>query len=149
MLKRIACILGVLGGVVGTIGSAIGQEHGPPQSKPLVLSHVGVIDVAAGRVRPEMTVIIATDRIAAVGPSGRVPTPDNALVVDAKGKFLIPGLWDAHYHLAQEFSANWRYSASMAPVKPNTRWLPIRRSSTIGTAAGTRPVSPWSSFRWD
>jgi imidazolonepropionase-like amidohydrolase len=119
MLKRIACILGVLGGVVGTIGSAMGQEHGPPQSKPLVLSHVGVIDVAAGRVRPEMTVIIATDRIAAVGPSGSVSTPGNALVVDATGKFLIPGLWDAHYHLAQEFSANWAREVSLPLLVAN------------------------------
>jgi len=60
-----------------------------------------------------MTVIIVGDRIEAVGPSGGVPTTDNALVVDGKGKFLIPGLWDAHYHLAEEFSANWAGEVSL------------------------------------
>lgn len=69
------------------------RAMGPP-SKPLVLSHVTVIDVAAGRVKPGMTVIITGDRIEAVGPSGSARTPGNALVVDATGKFLIPGLWD-------------------------------------------------------
>jgi imidazolonepropionase-like amidohydrolase len=119
MFNRIASIVAVVGCVAGTLTLAIGQEQGLPPSKPLVLSHVTVIDVAAGRVKPEMTVIIAADRIEAVGPSGRVPTPDSALVVDAKGKFLIPGLWDAHIHLAHEFSANWAREVSLPLLVAN------------------------------
>ena len=102
MLKRVSSILGGLGCVAGTILLAIGREQPSSPPKQLVLSHVTVIDVAAGRVKPEMTVIIAGDRIEAVGPSGSPPTSRNALVVDAKGKFLIPGLWDAHVHLAND-----------------------------------------------
>ncbi|MGC1644517.1 MAG: hypothetical protein WA741_01705, partial [Candidatus Sulfotelmatobacter sp.] len=94
------------------------EQRGLP-SKPLVLSHVTVIDVAAGRVKPGMTVIITGDRIEAVGPSGSVSTPGNALVVDATGKFLIPGLWDAHYHLAHEFSANWAREVSLPLLVAN------------------------------
>jgi hypothetical protein len=93
MSKRMASVLGVLGCVVGSIGLAIGQEQRGLPSKPLVLSHVTVIDVAAGRVKPGMTVIITGDRIEAVGPSGSVPTPGNALVVDATralGRALSP-----------------------------------------------------------
>jgi imidazolonepropionase-like amidohydrolase len=115
MFKRIASVLGVLGCAAGTIGLAIGQEQrGHP--KPLVLSHVTVIDVTAGRVEPGMTVIITGDGIEAVGPSSSVPTPGNALVVDATGKFLIPGLGDAHHHLAHEFSANWAREVSLPLV---------------------------------
>jgi imidazolonepropionase-like amidohydrolase len=66
-----------------------------------------------------MTVIITGDRIEAVGPSGSVPTSGNALVVDATGKFLIPGLWDAHYHLAHEFSANWAREDSLPLLVAN------------------------------
>jgi len=119
MFKRIASVLGVLGCVIGTIDLAIVQEQRSLPSKPLVLSHVTVIDVAAGRVKPGMTVIITGDRIEAVGPSGSVPTPGNALVVDATGKFLIPGLWDAHYHLAHEFSANWAREVSLPLLVAN------------------------------
>jgi imidazolonepropionase-like amidohydrolase len=119
MFKRIASVLGVLGCVAGTIGLAIGQEQRGLPSKPLVLSHVTVIDVAAGRVKPGMTVIITGDRIEAVGPSGSVPTPGSALVVDATGKFLTPGLWDAHYHLAHEFSANWAREVSLPLLVAN------------------------------
>lgn len=66
-----------------------------------------------------MTVIITGDRIESVVPSGSVPTPGNALVVDATGKFLIPGLWDAHYHLAHEFSANWAREVSLPLLVAN------------------------------
>jgi len=46
-----------------------------------------------------MTVVITGDRIAEVGPTKKVRVPANAQIVDASGKFLIPGLWDMHVHL--------------------------------------------------
>src|SRR5579884_2833657 len=45
-----------------------------------------------------MTVVITGDRITAVGKSGEVGVPEGARVVDGKGKYLIPGLWDMHVH---------------------------------------------------
>jgi len=120
MLKRIAFVLGVLGCVVGTIVLAAGgQVQRDSRSKPLVLSHVTVIDVAAGRINSEMTVIISGDRIEAVAASDKVSTPSDALFVDAKGKFLIPGLWDAHYHVAHEYSANWAREVSLPLLVAN------------------------------
>jgi imidazolonepropionase-like amidohydrolase len=119
MLKTIAFVLGAIGCVVGTLVSVIGQEQPGLPSKALVLSRVTVIDVAGGSVKPEMTVIIAGDRIEAVGPFSTVRTPGNALVVDARGKFLIPGLWDAHYHLAHEYSANWARDVSLPLLVAN------------------------------
>ncbi len=119
MLKRSIFVLGVLACVAGTIALAVGQEQRDHPSKPLILSHVTIIDVAAGRIIPEMTVIIAGDRIEAVGASGKVSTPSNALFVDSKGKFLIPGLWDAHYHIAHEFSASWAREISLPLLVAN------------------------------
>jgi imidazolonepropionase-like amidohydrolase len=46
-------------------------------------------------------VIVNGDRITAAGPRARVQVPRGAVVVDATGKTLIPGLVDAHYHLNQ------------------------------------------------
>jgi imidazolonepropionase-like amidohydrolase len=45
-----------------------------------------------------MDVILTGDRIAMVG--SRIQAPKNARAIDARGKFLIPGLWDMHTHLA-------------------------------------------------
>jgi hypothetical protein len=45
-----------------------------------------------------MTVVMEQDRITAIGPSRKLKTPAGSHVVDGKGKFLIPGLWDMHGH---------------------------------------------------
>ena len=39
------------------------------------------------------------DHIAAVGRTGTVGIPAGTSVIDAAGKFVIPGLWDMHVHL--------------------------------------------------
>jgi len=67
-----------------------------PAASTMVITHVTVIDVARGLLRPDMTVVVDGNRIAAVRKSAMVP--HNAKVIDATGKFLIPGLWDMHAH---------------------------------------------------
>lgn len=49
--------------------------------------------------KSDMTVVITGNRITALGKTGAVSTPQNARIVDATGKFLIPGLWDMHSHV--------------------------------------------------
>src|SRR5215216_544132 len=68
------------------------------QSKPLVLTHVTVIDATGAAGMPDMTVVIEGNRISEIRKSGQVKLPKDAKVIDARGKFLIPGLWDMHVH---------------------------------------------------
>ncbi len=73
----------------------------PPQktpSKPLVLTHVTIIDPTGGPAKSDMTLIIQDDLISELGKHNSVRIPKDARVVDAMGKFLIPGLWDMHIH---------------------------------------------------
>ncbi|HWF89377.1 MAG TPA: amidohydrolase family protein [Pyrinomonadaceae bacterium] len=63
---------------------------------PIVLTHATIIDVTGTTPRHDVTVVITTDRISAIGD--HVSLPADAQVVDATGKFLIPGLWDMHVH---------------------------------------------------
>ena len=65
--------------------------------KSLILTHVTVIDATGSPARPGMTVVIQGHRITALGGT-RAALPTDAEVVDATGKFLIPGLWDMHVH---------------------------------------------------
>jgi imidazolonepropionase-like amidohydrolase len=73
-------------------------EDAPAQS--LAITGVTVIDATGAPARPDMTVVVTGDRITAVGKSGEVGVPERARVVDGKGKYLIPGLWDMHVHTA-------------------------------------------------
>lgn len=71
----------------------------PGEKTPLAITNVTVIDCTGAPVRPDSTVLIARGHIAAVGPSEDVEAPAGARVVDGRGRFLIPGLWDMHGHL--------------------------------------------------
>jgi imidazolonepropionase-like amidohydrolase len=58
-----------------------------------------LIDGTGHAPQRHCTLIIRGDRIAAIGPSRTTRIPKNARVIEARGKFLIPGLWDMHVHL--------------------------------------------------
>jgi hypothetical protein len=68
----------------------------------LALRHVNVVDVENGRAIPDQTVLIAGNRIRRLGPSTRVRVPSRAQVIDARGRYLIPGLWDMHVHSSSD-----------------------------------------------
>ncbi len=44
------------------------------------------------------TILVDGNRIAAIGPAGSVAVPPDAKVVDARGKTIIPGMIDVHWH---------------------------------------------------
>ena len=72
-------------------------EQKPPENI-LAISDVTVIDATGAPAKPNMTVIITGDQITRIAKTGEVAIPKNAQVIDGKGKFLIPGLWDMHVH---------------------------------------------------
>lgn len=76
------------------------------KSKPatLVIKNVTVIDAVNG-VRADQTVYVSDGAIVGVHPSGTKPghsRSQDAQILDGAGKFLIPGLWDAHVHLTYD-----------------------------------------------
>lgn len=65
----------------------------------LAITHITVIDCTGAQPRANTTVLISGGKIAMIGPSDTIAIPSAARVIDATGKFLIPGLWDMHGHL--------------------------------------------------
>jgi amidohydrolase family protein len=78
--------------------TALPARPSPQATRPLVFTHVTVIDMTGAPPSPDMTVVISGDRITELGKSAAVHAPEGAQVVDATGKFMIPGLWDMHVH---------------------------------------------------
>lgn len=79
--------------------SAAGKIEKP--TTPIVINKVNVINVVTGKVEVDQTVVIDQDRIVAAGPSKKVKAPANATVIDGSGKYLMPGMTDAHIHFFQ------------------------------------------------
>jgi imidazolonepropionase-like amidohydrolase len=63
-----------------------------------ILTHANVIDCVDPTVRADHAVVIEDGRIRAIVPSAQVDAPGDALVIDLKGAYLMPGLWDVHIH---------------------------------------------------
>src|SRR5690348_17738211 len=67
--------------------------------EPLLLTHAGLIDGMGAPLQKDMTIAIEGDRITEVYPGGSRPVPEGARVRDLSGRYVIPGLTDAHVHL--------------------------------------------------
>jgi imidazolonepropionase-like amidohydrolase len=66
-----------------------------------VITDINVVDVRTGEVRPDQVVIIEKNRITVIGPRKETRYPRNApTILNGKGAYLIPGLWDMHVHLS-------------------------------------------------
>jgi hypothetical protein len=84
MNKYIICLLFVL------------QQELSLAQQTVVINHVAVIDVKAGKVNADKTVVIRGNKISSI--SIKAIAPKNSIIVDGSHKFLIPGLWDMHAH---------------------------------------------------
>jgi imidazolonepropionase-like amidohydrolase len=72
-----------------------------PRGGGLAIRHARLFDPETRTVQPDTTVIVAGNRVQAVGKDGEVTVPAGFEVVDAQGKALLPGLWDMHVHLGE------------------------------------------------
>jgi imidazolonepropionase-like amidohydrolase len=70
-----------------------------PAAETVALTHATVIDGTGAAPMADSMVLIRGGRIAAVYPAGNQPVPNGARVEDLAGKWLIPGLIDAHVHI--------------------------------------------------
>jgi imidazolonepropionase-like amidohydrolase len=118
------------------------------QLKAIVVADVTLIDGAGARPRV-VTVVVEGDRIAAIGRSRRQRMPPGAKVVDGRGKYLIPGLWDMHVHIG-----GYGEGAKILPrlvaygitgvrdmASPVDDILRLRRESADGTLLGPQIVA--------
>ncbi len=65
------------------------------------ITNVTITDVENHQLIPGQTVIITDHLISHIQSSSQVKVPENAIVIDGTGKYLIPGLTDAHIHFFQ------------------------------------------------
>jgi hypothetical protein len=64
------------------------------EPQPIVFRDVTVIDATGAAPKPHMTVVLSGNRISEIATGGDARVPENARILDAPGKFLIPGMWD-------------------------------------------------------
>jgi imidazolonepropionase-like amidohydrolase len=114
--------------------------------QPIAISHVTVVDVRAGRTLPDQTVIISGDRITSVGKSADIALPADANVINRSAKFLIPGLWDMHVHIAAPSYLPLLVANGVTGVREMHAFFPdtilqMRKSINEGKQLGPRIIA--------
>ncbi|HVF88252.1 MAG TPA: amidohydrolase family protein [Pyrinomonadaceae bacterium] len=118
----------------------------PAPTTILAFKNVTVIDMTGAPPRRDVTVVINGNRILALGTTGKVRIPKTARVVDGRGKFLIPGLWDMHVHLLKDrtplplFIANGVTGVRSMGGRPE-ELFPWREQVAAGKLLGPRIVA--------
>ena len=80
---------------ISAMCAPVAQNEAPP-NRPIVIKGATILTMTHGTI-PNGTVVIENGKIAEVGTSVREPA--NALVVNAAGEYVLPGLVDPHSHL--------------------------------------------------
>jgi imidazolonepropionase-like amidohydrolase len=78
---------------------AFAQQPESSASREIVFEDVNVITMLKDEVKEHQTVVTKNGKITAVGAVKKVKYGKDALVVDGKGKYLIPGLAEMHGHV--------------------------------------------------
>jgi imidazolonepropionase-like amidohydrolase len=79
-------------------------------AQTLTIVNATIVDVSTGALQRGATIVVQGNRITSVGPSSAT-TPLRGRVADARGMYVIPGLWDMHTHAyfgwARDFGDNY------------------------------------------
>jgi len=99
-------------------GAALGLSAPSARAETAPIAFVGasLFDSQQGVLVPDQTILIQGELIEDVGPQTRVRVPDGAQVIDGRGKYIIPGLIDAHIHLAHQLNLAYMTGDEVLPM---------------------------------
>jgi hypothetical protein len=102
---RAWCVLAtpVIIGLAGFVSAAYTNQHPDTVSGPArvatAFTHVTVLPMDSDRTLTDQTVIVQGDTIASLAPASAATIPAGAIIVEGRGKYLMPGLTDMHVHI--------------------------------------------------
>jgi imidazolonepropionase-like amidohydrolase len=76
-----------------------------------------LVDVEAGKVLNDQTIVIAGERIRSVGPSAGAAVPEGAEVIDLSKSTVLPGLIDMHTHLTGDPNIHGYRSLGVSDIR--------------------------------
>jgi imidazolonepropionase-like amidohydrolase len=84
---------------------------------PVAFTGVRLFDADATRFLSDQTVVVDKGVITASGARASVKVPARAEVIDGRGKTLVPGLWDCHMHIGDDFTGLQELSMGVTSVR--------------------------------
>lgn len=107
------------------------------------IQDVSIIQPGKSQAITHQTVVLRGDEIVSVGALRTTKVPFDATVIDGKGKFLMPGLWDMHVHLIDDKSLGLFTANGVTGVRVmfgSTLQMAWRNKAESGEIVGPRMV---------
>ncbi len=113
-----------------------------PTPPPLLVRRVRVLDFAAGGFGPETSLFIERGRIRWIGSERGRRLPRETVILDAGGRFAIPGLFDMHVHADAVNPANQKafLAYGVTSVRDTGGWLPWLNALEDRSEATSEPL---------
>lgn len=92
----------------------VAQHTSVPPQDPTTLVNANVVNVRDGRIVPNATVVLRGGKIASVGTGA---APGGTTIVDVGGRFVVPGLFDAHTHITNLREARTALESGVTTVR--------------------------------
>jgi imidazolonepropionase-like amidohydrolase len=86
-------------------------------TSPVVFAHVRLFDAEHEQFLADQSVVVDQGKIIAVGPAATVKLPAQAQVIDGSGKTLVPGMWDCHMHVGDDYTGVQELSLGVTSVR--------------------------------
>ena len=112
----------------------------PVASGQIALVGGTLVDGTGADAVHDATLIVASGRVVAAGPSARIRVPPGAQRIDVRGRTIVPGLWDMHAHVMQVEWAPMYLATGVTTVRDMGNEiefeLPLRDAIRSGRAIG-------------
>src|SRR5688572_16469470 len=102
--------------LAAAIPAFAGQTQGPgafTAASSVAIRNANVLNIRTGQVIPNTTVVVRDGRIASIGTAA----PAGLASIDARGRYVVPGLMDAHTHIADFASARRALDSGVTTVR--------------------------------
>jgi hypothetical protein len=126
------------------------SAQAPPPA--LVIEGGALIDGNGGAPVPDSVVVIQGNKITGVGRRGQLPYPAGARIIDARGKFVLPGLFDSQVSYAWYFGEALIYHGITSTIDVGTSGemaVPYRDAAVHGKFLGPRAFTSISRLNFE
>ena len=104
-------------------------EKSSPVASKTALVGATVIQPGKAQVIENSVIVIEGDRISSVGPAATTKIPAGAKVIDARGRWIVPGYIDSHVHFFQSGGLYTRPDAiDLTKVRPYAEEIALVKS---------------------